>query len=138
MLPKLLSPMSEGSYAALRMVCGATFALHGAQKILGVLTEKQPPMWSQVWFGGVIELVGGAMIALGLLTAWAAFLASGTMAVAYIQFHWKLKFDSNFFPVVNKGESALLYCFLFLFIACRGSGPAGIDRLFKKSPGQHS
>ena len=139
MLKKLLAPLSEGTYSAMRMVAGAAFALHGAQKILGVLTDKPgPDVGSQIWFGGVIELVGGAMIALGLLTTWAAFLASGTMAVAYIQFHWKLKFDANFFPVVNKGESALLYCFLFLFIACRGSGLAAIDRLLRKPPIQPS
>ena len=139
MLKKLLAPLSEGTYAALRMVSGATFALHGAQKILGVLTDKPgPEVGSQIWVGGIIELAGGALIALGFLTPWAAFLASGTMAVAYIQFHWKLKFDSGFFPVVNKGEPALLYCFLFLFIACRGSGQAAIDNLLRKKPHQPS
>lgn len=67
-------------------------------------------------------------MAIGLLTPYAAFLASGTMAVAYVQFHWKMQFDANFFPVVNQGELALLYAFLFLFIACRGAGILSVDR----------
>ena len=139
MLSKLLAPLSEGAYAALRMVSGAMFACHGAQKILGVLTDKPgPDVGSQMWFGGIIELGCGAAIALGLLTSWVAFLASGTMAVAYVQFHWKRQFDSNFFPVVNKGELALLYSFLYLFIACRGGGQAAIDNLFPKKPPQAS
>ena len=103
------------------------FAFHGMQKVFGVLTENQPPVGSQLWIGGVIELVAGLMIAFGLLTVWAAFLASGTMAVAYVQFHWKLAFDSQFFPGVNRGELALVYAFLFLFFACRGAGVASID-----------
>lgn len=130
----MLSPHADRAYAILRMVAGAAFAFHGAQKLFGVLTDKTPAMYSQVWFGGIIELVCGVAVTLGLLTSWAAFLASGTMAVAYIQFHWKLQFDSNFFPVVNRGELALVYCFLFLHVACRGSGPWGLDRLFHKAP----
>lgn len=128
MLDKLLSPRADLAYTALRVVAGLAFAFHGVQKLFGVLSEHQPPMGSQLWIGGVIELVCGLAIALGVLTRWAAFLASGTMAVAYIQFHWQLAFDAKFFPAVNKGELALLYCFLFLYIACRGGGPYSIDR----------
>jgi putative oxidoreductase len=72
--------------------------------------------------------VAGLLISLGFLTVYAAFLASGTMAVAYTQFHWKFAFDSSFYPGVNKGELALVYAFLFLFIACRGAGAASLDR----------
>lgn len=128
MLPSILAPHSDRAYALLRIVAGAAFGFHGLQKIFHVLTDKPPAFGTQIWFGGVIELVCGALIALGFLTSWAAFLASGTMAVAYIQFHWKLKFDSNFFPAINRGETALLYCFLFLVMACKGSGPCSIDR----------
>lgn len=123
-----LSRFSGGAYALLRIVAGAMFAFHGAQKIFGVLTDHQPEVGSQLWIGGLIELVCGIAIALGLFTRWAAFLASGTMAVAYFQFHWKFQLDSNFFPAVNEGELAVLYCFVFLYIACRGSGAWSRDR----------
>jgi putative oxidoreductase len=136
MLSRFLAPLSEPVYAALRIVTGLLFAIHGVQKVLGLLTEQQPPVGSQLWIGGVIELVAGLLIAVGFLTVWSAFLASGTMAVAYIQFHWKFAFDASFFPVVNKGELAVVYAFLFLFIACRGAGKASIDgRLAAKPAG---
>ena len=118
---------SETIYAALRIVSGALFCFHGFQKIFGVLTPSTPAFFSQMWIGGVIELVCGVLIALGLGTRWAAFLCSGTMAVAYIQFHWKLQLGANFLPAVNKGELAVVYCFLFLFIASKGSGRFSLD-----------
>ena len=122
MFERILSPYTEAAYVALRIVSGLNFAFHGVQKLFGVLTDHQPPVFSQIWVGGVIELVAGLLIALGLFTRCAAFLASGTMAVAYTQFHWKFQLGSQFFPTVNKGELALIYAFLFLFIACRGPG----------------
>ena len=122
-----LAAFSERAYALLRIVAGAMFAFHGVQKVLGLLTDSQPPVGSQLWIGGAIELVCGVAIALGLLTRVAAFLASGTMAVAYFQFHWKFSFDSGFFPVVNGGELAVLYCFVFLYMACRSAGPWSLD-----------
>ncbi len=129
MLGRLLSPAQEPVYAAMRIIVGLLFAFHGLQKIFGMLSEFQPPVGSQLWIGGVIELVAGLLIAFGLLTVWAAFLASGTMAVAYAQFHWKFVFDSSFFPAINKGELAVVYAFVFLFIACKGAGIASLDRL---------
>ncbi|HEY5949976.1 MAG TPA: DoxX family protein [Kofleriaceae bacterium] len=117
------------SYAALRIVAGFMFLWHGSQKLLGFPgNQAAPELFSQMWFGGIIELIGGAMIALGLLTRPAAFLASGTMAVAYIQFHWKGALGVDFLPLVNRGEAAVLYCFVFLFICIRGAGPISIDR----------
>ena len=129
MLNRLLAPRAEAAYALLRVVSGLLFALHGSQKLFGVLGGTVQAAGSQLWAGAVIELVAGLAIAAGAFTSWAAFLASGTMAVAYVQFHWKLAFDSGFFPVVNKGEMALLYALLFLFVACRGAGPYGWDGL---------
>jgi putative oxidoreductase len=117
------------SYTALRFVAGFMFLFHGVQKIFGVLTTKAPPeLFSQMWFGGVIELVGGILIAVGLLTRPAAFISAGTMAVAYLQFHWKAELGTAILPIVNKGELAALYCFVFLFICLRGAGPISIDR----------
>ena len=120
---KKLEAYGPHAFAALRVVSGLMFAVHGAQKVLGVLgSQYQPPLLSQMGLGGLIELVGGLMIAVGVGTRWAAFISSGTMAVAYTQFHWKGQLGLAFFPHANKGELALLYAFVFLYIACRGSG----------------
>ena len=128
MLKRLLEPRAEAAYALLRVVAGLMWSFHGMQKLFGIFTEKQPPLFAQTWFGGIIELVCGLAIALGLFTRWAAFLASGTMFVAYAQFHWKLGLGAQLLPAVNKGELALLYCVVFFFMACKGSGPLAIDR----------
>jgi putative oxidoreductase len=104
----------------MRIVAGAMFSFHGFQKIFGILSNLHPPVGSQLWFGGLIELICGLLIMVGFQTRWAAFLASGEMAVAYFQFHWKFQFGPEFFPTINKGELAVLYCYVFLFIACRG------------------
>lgn len=128
----ILTPFAERTYALLRIVSGALFTFHGVQKIFGVLTDDQPPVGSQIWMGGILELVCGVAIALGFYTSLAAFIASGMMAVAYFQFHWKFQFDSAFFPAVNKGEPAVLYCFVFLYIACKGSGTWSLDASRRK------
>lgn len=121
------------SYAALRIVGGFMFLWHGTQKLLGFPAGKaMPEMWSQKWIGGVIELVAGALIMVGLFTRPAAFLAAGTMAVAYIQFHWKGALGADFLPIVNRGELAALYCFVFLLVWARGAGPISIDRQLRR------
>ena len=99
-----------------------------------MLTERQPAVGSQVWIGGVLELLCGAAIALGVVTSLAAFVASGMMAVAYFQFHWKFQLDSGFFPAVNGGEPAVIYCFLFLFLATRGNGAVSLDTRLRGKP----
>ncbi len=116
------------------MVSGAALFFHGAQKILGwFATRAGPAAWTQMWFGGIIELVCGALIAIGLFTRGAAFLASGTMAVAYIQFHWKLQMaGGKFLPLVNQGELALIYSLLFLFVFAHGPGAASVDGLRRR------
>ena len=125
---KWLEKYADFAYALLRIVTGFIFLFHGAQKILGVLSQFQPPPWSQLWFGGIIELVGGLMVLLGFQTRAAAFLCSGTMAVAYIQYHWKFQIGAQLFPAVNKGELALLYSLVFLLIACRGGVKWSLDK----------
>lgn len=133
MLARVLARYTEASYDLLRIVAGLMFGFHGLQKIFGVLTEKQPEVLSQVWIGGIIELVCGVAIALGAFTTWASFLASGTMAVAYVQFHWKFEMGSRLVPTVNKGELALLYSVLFFYFACRGSGRFSVDARLSRS-----
>jgi putative oxidoreductase len=125
---KKLASYSDQAYALLRIVAGFMFTFHGIQKIFGLLTESQPAVGSQLWIGGVIELVAGILVMVGFQTRWAAFIASGTMAVAYFQFHWKFQFGPEFFPVVNRGELAALYAFVFLLIACRGGVMWCIDK----------
>src|SRR5512136_3097892 len=123
-----LKKYADYAYALLRIMTGFMFTFHGVQKILGVLSEFQPPVGSQLWFGGIIELLGGLAIMLGFKTRAAAFLCSGTMAVAYFQFHWKFQIGPNFFPAINKGELAALYCFVFLYIACRGGAKWSLEK----------
>jgi putative oxidoreductase len=117
---KQLEKFSNHAYALMRIVTGFMFSFHGVQKVFGVLSEHNPPVGSQIWIGGLIELVGGLAVMLGFKTRVAAFLCSGTMAVAYFQFHWKFQPGPNILPAINQGELAALYCFVFLFIACRG------------------
>src|SRR5579859_7679489 len=117
MIKRLLAPFSDRFYALLRLVSGLMLAFHGIQKLFGVLTTHQPPVGSQLWIGGLIELVAGPAIGIGLFTS----------EVAYIQFHWKFTGGAQLFPAVNQGELALLYAWVFLFIASRGSGPWSVD-----------
>ena len=87
-----------------------------------------PAVGSQLWIGGLIELVGGLMIMVGFHTRWATFICSGEMAVAYFQFHWKLQLGPQIFPTINKGELAALYSFVFLYIATRGGVKWSADK----------
>ena len=123
-----LARYSDHAYALLRIMSGFMFSFHGMQKILGILSRFQPAVGSQLWFAGIIELIGGLMVMLGIRTRWAAFIMCGEMAVAYCQAHWKFQFDANFFPTVNRGELAVLYCFIFLLFACRGGVKWCLDK----------
>ncbi|MGE0679820.1 MAG: DoxX family protein [Candidatus Binatia bacterium] len=112
------------TYALMRIVAGLLFLWHGSQKLLGfpgVLSEGVPPFI--IYVAGPIELVGGILIMVGLFTRWAAFLCSGQMAAAY----WMAHGTKSLFPLVNGGELAVLYCFVFLFITARGAGPWSLD-----------
>jgi putative oxidoreductase len=116
-------------YAALRVVAGVLFACHGAQKTLGWLggfagePGATAPLQSLVGAAGIIELVGGLLIAIGLLTRPVAFLCSGQMAVAYFMAHA----PKGFWPVQNEGELAVVYAFLFLFVSAHGAGAYSVD-----------
>jgi putative oxidoreductase len=116
-------------YAVLRVVAGLLFACHGAQKLFGIPGGHGgghlPPL---MLVGSWIELAGGLLIAFGLFAAIAAFIASGEMAVAYFMAHA----PQGPWPIVNKGELAVLYCFVFLYIAAHGTGPYGLDALLAK------
>ena len=121
-MERVLGKYSEPAYAVMRIVVGFLFACHGAQKILGLLGGidgvggKVGDSLMQV--AGTIELVGGVLVATGFFAGTAAFVCSGQMAFAYFMAHQGLAL----FPIQNKGELAVLYCFAFLFIATKGSG----------------
>ncbi|MFX0543302.1 DoxX family protein [Roseovarius sp. S4756] len=113
--PRLLS--------VLGIAAGLTFFCYGSEKILGFPDGRAPEMFSMSWNAGVIELVTGALIALGLLTRPAAFIASGTMAAAYFIAHA----PQSVFPSVNGGAGAILFCFVFFYLIFAGPGPWSID-----------
>ncbi len=134
MLP--LQRLQVLAHFTLRVGAGGLFLFHGAQKLLGWLTTKAPPdAGSQLWWGGLIELLGGALVVLGLATRPAALLAAGTMAVAYAQFHWKFALTSpRLFPIVNGGELAVLYGLVFFFLFAHGPGPWSLDARRRAAP----
>jgi putative oxidoreductase len=117
-------------YALMRVVVGLLFLCHGLSKLVHfpVPPGGAPP--HLVYTAGPIELVCGALVALGLFTSAAAFLASGEMAVGYFMAH----FPRGFFPIANGGELAVVYCFMFLFISAHGGGDWSIDKLRKRRP----
>jgi putative oxidoreductase len=120
---RILGGYAEPLWAVLRIVASFLFACHGAQKLFGVFggvsgQGDTVPLLSQLGLAGLIELVGGTLVAVGLLGSSAAFLASGEMAVAYFTAHQ----PRGLLPIQNGGELAALYAFFFLYVAARGSG----------------
>lgn len=111
-------------YALMRIVIGVLFACHGAQKLFGVLGGETVTLFSLRGLAGIIEFVGGLLIGVGFFTSYAAFMASGEMAFAYFMAHA----PRSFWPIQNGGELAVIYCFIFLYIASRGVGAWGIDK----------
>lgn len=112
--------------AALRIVAGLLFMEHGTQKLFGFPSAPAsglPAVLSIFWIGAVLEFVGGLLIVIGLFTRPVAFVLAGEMAVAYWMFHA----PSSFYPVMNGGDAAILFCFVFLYIAARGPGPLSVD-----------
>jgi len=124
-MPAFLAPHTDRIYAAFRIVTGFLFLCHGLQKVFGAFGGTGPgqmpvPMF---WTAGIIELLGGLLVMIGLRANWAAFLCSGLMAAAYFIAHQ----GNALFPSENRGELAALYCFVFLFIASKGSGTWSVD-----------
>lgn len=119
------------TFFLLRVVAGLLFLQAGGMKILdwfgGIPADfgGHPAVLSETWIGGVLELYGGAAILLGLFTRPVAFVLSGEMAVAYFQFHQ----PNGTWPIQNHGEPAVLFCFLFLFLAAHGAGEWSLDGL---------
>jgi len=121
--------------AALRIVSGALFLAHGLIKVAGFPLGAQPgpqPLFSLFGIGGVIEIVAGTLLIIGLFTRPAAFIASGQMAIAY----WLVHAPASFYPAVNGGDAAILFCFVFLQIAAAGSGAFSLDNLIARNPSQ--
>lgn len=114
----------------LRIVCGLLFIPIGTMKLFAWPMGMPPdggtaPMLSQIGIGGLLEVIGGILLLLGLFTRPVSFILSGEMAVAYFQFHA----PSGFWPMMNQGQPAILFCFIFLYLSAAGSGPWSIDRL---------
>ena len=121
-----LNRFADPVFCIARLIVGLMFACHGGQKILGFPPGGHGmPTETLMIAGAWIELVGGFMIAFGLLTRLAAFISSGEMAAAYFMMHAK----GGIFPIQNHGEAAVLYCFFFLFIVFYGAGSWSIDGL---------
>lgn len=128
-MERYLGRWSPQAFALLRIMAGVMFALHGTDKVFGWPSGKyMPDLPVLAVAAGWIELVGGLLIAFGLFAGSAAFIASGTMAVAYFKGHA----SGGFYPTLNHGELAVLYCFLFLYIATHGAGVWSLDALRKR------
>lgn len=128
-----LGRFAPEAYAVLRIVSGLLLACHGAQKLFGVFRSPGEPMGpvqylSLMGLAGVLELVGGLLVALGLASGTAAFVLSGLMAVAYFKVH----FPQGFWPIRNHGELAVVYCFLFLYLAAHGPGKWSVASASKR------
>lgn len=121
---KFLSSLQPYAFAALRIVAGFMLSCHGAQKLFGAFGGPSMLHVPLMVAAGIIEFGGGILILLGLFTRFAAFIASGEMAIAYFLKHA----PHGLFPIKNQGELAVIYCFLFLFIACHGAGKIAVDK----------
>jgi putative oxidoreductase len=122
---KFLDNYQEQTYALMRIVTGFLFIWHGSQKFFNYPVDfPYGPLNPLLTAAGIIELIGGVLVMIGLMTRPAAFICSGTMAVAY----WMAHGSQSFFPIVNGGEISALYCFAFLYIAARGAGIWSIDK----------
>lgn len=123
------------TYFLLRIVAGFLFIQVGGMKLFGWFGGMPggitAPFMSQIWIGGVLEFLGGILIMLGLFTRSVAFILSGEMAVAYFQFHQ----PGGTWPIQNHGEPAVLFCFIYLYMAARGAGDWSLDALIRRKRG---
>ena len=118
---------ADKCYAILRVIVGCLFACHGVQKLFGVLGGQIEIHDPEGLVAGLIEFVGGLLVAVGLFTRVAALITSGEMAAAYFKAHA----SRSFWPILNHGELAVLYCFVFIYICFRGAGPWSLDGLIR-------
>lgn len=126
-----LDAWSPRVLSVLRIMTGLLFVEHGLQKLLGfpVPVNQVPPLMTLPGFAGVFELVGGALMVIGLFTRAVAFVLSGVMAVAYFYAHA----PRTFFPVNNGGDAAILYCFVFFYFVFAGAGPWSVDAMRQRA-----
>ena len=131
-LDKTLDSFAPLMLSVMRVVFAITFFAHGTQKILGFpASSMNPPVLSLPWTAGMLELVGGALLIVGLFTRPIAFLLSGQMAFAYFLAHA----PKGFFPALNGGDAAILFCFGFLYLVFSGPGPVSLDALLARKSG---
>lgn len=124
--PAFLNAWAPRALAVLRIVAALIFIEHGTQKLLGFpapASNWSPAAFSMPWLAGVIEIVGGVLVLIGFQLRPAAFIMSGTMAVAY----WMAHAPRSPFPINNGGDAAILYCFVFLYLAVAGGGAWSLD-----------
>jgi putative oxidoreductase len=114
-----------------RIVVALLFFEHGTSKMFGFPSPNMPDLFTLSWWSGAIEFVAGGLLALGLATRAMAFIASGEMAFAYFLGHA----PHDFFPILNRGDGSILYCFIFLYIAFAGAGPWSVDAVLRKRGG---
>lgn len=124
------SHWAEKALAGLRIVTALLFLEHGTGKLLGIPMSSMafPPPWTLFWVAGVIEMIGSLLLLVGLFTRPAAFVLAGEMAIAY----WMIHAPQSVFPVINRGESAILFCFIFLLFTATGPGAWSVDEWLLK------
>jgi putative oxidoreductase len=130
-LQQTVAQYSPHVLSILRIVAGLLFFEHGTSRLFGFPSPlATPALFSMYWFAGALELAGGALLALGLFTRPVAFVVSGEMAFAYFISHA----PHGFFPIINRGDGAILYCLVFFYLAFAGAGPLSVDALMRKKP----